>query len=217
METKQVEMTAEELQQFEAFKAEKAKRDKAKLQKQNRDTYKDLIDETVNKCFPELQELSKKLAAAKTKVYEEFRQALLMKADIFETKTDQRSHTFTNKEGNRRIILGEYEVDGYDDTADEGLEMIKNGALSIIKDNETKALVNTILKLASKNSKGVLKPSKVMQLRAMAEELNVEKILDGVKIVEAAYRPEISKSFVRAQFKTKIGKWEDIPLGMTEA
>lgn len=217
METKQVEMTAEELQQFEAFKAEKAKREKAKLQKQNRDAYKDLIDETVDECFPELQELSKNLAAAKTKVYEEFSQALLMKADIFETKTDQRSHTFTNKEGNRRIILGEYETDGYDDTADEGLEMIKNGALSIIKDNETKALVNAILKLASKNSKGVLKPSKVMQLRAMAEELNIEKILDGVKIVEAAYRPEISKSFVRAQFKTKIGKWEDVPLGMTEA
>ena len=44
-----------------------------------------------------------------------FKTILDMKADLFKTKVkdDQRSHTFTNSEGDKRITLGVYVTDGY--------------------------------------------------------------------------------------------------------
>ena len=41
--------------------------------------------------------------------------------------------------------------------------------------------------------------------------------MEGVRIIEEAYQPAVSKRFVRAEMKDGDGMWVAIPLGMTEA
>lgn len=64
---------------------------------------------------------------------------------------------------------------------------------------------------------GKVKASRVMQLRKMAEDSGNEMFLDGVRIIEQAYRPVQTKTYVRAEYKNEAGAWVAVPLGMTEA
>ncbi|MDD4218497.1 MAG: hypothetical protein PHZ24_14320 [Bacteroidales bacterium] len=145
METKQVEMTPEDLREFQEFKQKKEKQDARKRRADDREAYKDLIDLTLEQVFPELQKLSKLLAEKKKEVYLSFHEAMLMKADLFQLKSNQRSHTFTNAAGTMRIMLGHYETDGYDDTVNEGVAKVKAFISSMAKDPESKMLVDGIL------------------------------------------------------------------------
>ena len=212
-----VEMTIEEKAQFDAFKAELEKKNKAETQRQNRDAYKTLVDETINEMFPRIEIVSGNLAIEKTAIYDAFQEALLMKQDVYAVKSDQRSNTFTNTEVTRRIILGQYIVDNYDDTVNEGIAKVKEYIGSLAKDDDSRMLVDAILRLLSKDQQGNLKASRVMQLRKMAQESKSDLFIDGVNIIEAAYRPEVSKYYVRAEKKNDKGAWINIPLGMTEA
>ena len=212
-----VEMTFEEKAEFEAFKERKAA-DARKLQeKENRDAYKQLVDETINNLFPGLQELSNQLAARKTEVYDSFHGALTMKSELYKVSPEQRSNTFTNTECTRRIILGQHSIDAYDDTVNEGIAKVKQFIGSLAKDSESRMLVEAIMKLLSRDQKGNLKASRVMQLRKMANDSGNGEFLDGVRIIEESYRPEVSKYYVRAEFKNEQGEWVNVPLGMTEA
>ena len=212
-----VKMTAEEKAEFEAFKAQKEAEAKKVREKENREAYKKLVDETINEIFPALQEVSAALVAKKTEVYDTFQKALVMKGDIYEVRPDQRSNTFTNSESNRRITLGQYTTDAYDDTVNEGVAKVKEYIGSLARDKESRMLVDAILKLLSRDQQGNLKASRVMQLRKMSEESGNEMFIDGVRIIEAAYRPEVSKYYVKAEHKNELGAWINTPLGMTEA
>ena len=78
-------------------------------------------------------------------------------------------------------------------------------------------LVSMVLKLLARDAKGTLKASRIVQLRKIAEESNNDRFMEGVRIIEEAYQPAISKQFVRAEMKNEDGMWVTIPLGMTEA
>lgn len=212
-----VKMSAEERAEFEAFKAAKVKKEAAEKARQDREAYKSLVDETINDIFPGLEEISGLLSQRKKEAYERFQQALVMKAELYEKTNENKSNTFINKEGNRRITLGQYEVDAYDDTVNEGIAKVKSFIESLAKDKDSKMLVSAILKLLTKDNKGNLKASRVMQLRKMADESGNEQFIDGVRIIEAAYRPTVSKFYVRAERKLDNGEWVAVPLGMTEA
>lgn len=56
----------------------------------------------------------------------------------------------------------------------------------------------------------------VQGLRKMAEDSGDERFLEGVRIIEEAYQPTVSKKFIRAQYKDDKGAWRYIPLGMTD-
>lgn len=186
-------------------------------EKQLRETYKTLVDETINQMFPLLEETSKQLAIVKSSVYEAFQSALVIKSEIYGVKEEQRSNTFTNCDANRRITLGQYVTDDYDDTVNEGITKVKNFLAGLAKDAESEMMVKGIIKLLSRDSKGNLKASRIMQLRQMANESGNAEFLDGVKIIESAYRPAVSKFYIKAERKAEQNKWISIPLGMTEA
>lgn len=217
METKVIELTPEDALQFEEFKKQKQIKEEKDRKIQARETYKDLVDETINKMFPDLEEISSNLNIKKKEVYNAFHEALILKQDIFDIKSDQRSHSFTSKDGTKRIILGQYETDCYDDTVDEGVAKVKEYISSLARDPESKMLVEAIIKLLSKDKQGNLKASKVMQLRKMAEQSQDDSFMDGVRIIEAAHRPTVSKFYIKAEKKNKQGGWTSVPLGMTEA
>lgn len=219
--TQTVEMTEEQLARYRAFEeAEERKAREAKA-KQMREDYSSLVDKEIGMLMPELMEVSSHIAAVKKKVYDDFKTIIELKEEIFRLKKgevlDVKSHTFTNSEGNARITLGAYQIDNYKDTAEAGIEVVKDYISGLAKDPESEALVKMVLKLLSKDSKGTLKASRIIQLRRLAEETGDERFLEGVQIIEEAYNPVPSKTFVKAEVKGDNGEWRSVPLGMTES
>lgn len=210
----EIRLTASEAEEFRQFKEAK---EKDRLKKENREAYKQLVDEAVREVFPTLQEVSNSLARSKQSVYERFADALKLKEEIFNTKPDQRSNTFSTSDGMYRITLGNHQTDDYDDTVNEGIAKVKEVISSFANDDNSRLLVSAIMKLLSRDAMGNLKASRVMQLRKLAAESGNAELIDGVEIIEKAYRPQISKTFIRAEHKDEYGKWVCVPLGMTEA
>lgn len=218
MEQTNITMTAAELKEFEAYKAAKAAQQAKEERKKNLNTYNAMIDEQVNETIPELQSVSEQLSMVKKAVFDNFQSLLDMKKDVMKiTKDGQRSHTFTNSKGNFRIILGYHVLDNYKDTVQDGIDMVKEYITSLAESDETKSLVDMVLKLLSKDQKGNLKASRVLQLRQIAEKVNNEKFTEGVEIIMNSYAPIPSKKFIQAFAKNDKDEWEVIPLSLTDA
>lgn len=210
----EIRLTAAEAEEFRKFKEAK---ERDRLKKENREAYKQLVDEVVREVFPTLQEVSSNLARSKQAVYDRFADALKLKEEIFNVRDEQRTNTFTSSDGKYRITLGNYQTDDYDDTVNEGIAKVKEVIASFANDDNSRLLVDAIMKLLSRDAKGNLKASRVMQLRKLAADSGNAELIDGVEIIEKAYRPQVSKTFVRAEYKDEVGKWVSVPLGMTEA
>nr|DAV86059.1 MAG TPA: Protein of unknown function (DUF3164) [Caudoviricetes sp.] len=217
-EKKVVEMSNEEMKQFEAFKAKQAEENAKVKAKQDRDAYRDLVDETIERTVPSLMCLSQGIKETKQSVLDDFKNVIDMKADVLKLKKDgQRSDTFTNSKGDKRITVGVYTTDGYRDTVEDGIAIVKEYIEGLASDAKTQSLVKMVLRLLARDAKGTLKASRVVQLRKIAEEAGNERFMEGVQIIEEAYQPAISKQFIRAEVKNENGAWVCIPLGMTES
>ena len=213
----QVTITLEERAEFEAFRAEKAKKAAEEARKQARVEYAELVDIEVIKAVEELESLSQQIKATKEKVYNDFSAVLDMKSEVIGLpKDNQRSHTFTTSDSKFRIMLGVNTIDGYRDTVEDGIVMVKNYIESLAKDETTKALVSAVLRLLARDATGQIKASRVLQLRKMADEVGDEKFSEGVRIIEESYQPTVTKQYIRAERKDENGAWQSIPLNMTE-
>lgn len=212
-----VEMTAEQAEAFAAFQAKQKKEAEAAQRKADRETYAKMVDEEVAAAIPELRRLSDNIKVVKSKVYQNFAQVLDIKSNVLGiTKDTQRTHTFTHSDGNMRLTLGYNCIDGYRDTVEDGIAMVKQYIEGLAKDDATRALVNAVLRLLSRDGQGNIKASRVLQLRKMANDSGDERFIDGVRIIEESYQPAISKKYIRAQYKNDKGAWCYIPLGMTD-
>lgn len=220
--THAVFMTEEQKAQYEAF-LQQQKVEQAKAQaKKMREDYKEMVDDAIESMMPALVAVSDNLANYKRRVFEEFSAILQMKAEMFKmekgSELDNQSHTFTNSRGDMRIVLGTYVTDGYLDTADEGIAKVQQYIQSLASDEKSQALVSMVMRLLAKDAKGTLKASRIIQLRRMAQESGSADFIEGVQIIEEAYQPQVSRTFLKAYVKDKdTGAWEQIPLGMTEA
>lgn len=213
----QVEMTAEERRGYEAFKAEREKKRREAERKEQRKNYAALVDDEIAAAIPQLREMSEALKTVKDAVFSNFKTILDMKSEILGVSPDdQFSHTFTNSDSTLRIMLGANCIDGYRDTVEDGIAMVRAYIESLAKDDATKALVNAVLRLLSRDGQGNIKASRVLQLRKMAEDSGDERFMEGVKIIEEAYQPTVSKKYIRAQYKDDKGAWKYIPLSMTD-
>ena len=209
-------MTAEERQEFEAYKLAKEKKAAEAKRKSDREAYTALVDETIAAVMPGLTNISEAIAQKKTAAAEAFLGALEMKAELFGVKDDQQSHTFTNSEGTMRITIGHYMLDNYRDTVNEGIAMVKTYIESQARDDASRALVKAILRLLSRDEAGNLKASRVLQLQKMAEETGDERFIEGVRIIQESYQPTPSKDYIRAAVRDKSGAWVAVPLSMTD-
>ena len=195
-----VMMTEAQLAEYEAYQRAKAAKTAKEQAKRDRAAYGTI-------------------SAVKGEILERFSAILQMKADVLRrVKEDQKSHTFTTSDGTRRIIIGRHQCDGWKDTVNDGVAIVKEACLSLIKDDTTRALVNQMMRLLSRDAAGNLKANKALQLRKLANELNDERLNEGITIIEEAYIPQLSKTYIYAEYKDeKSGAWKQIPLGMTEA
>lgn len=213
----QVQMTAKERKEFEAFKAEREKKRREEERKQQRQEYASLVNDEISSAIPKLREVSDMLKRVKDDIYDSFDTILKMKSEIIGiTKEGQTSHTFTNTESTLRIILGVNCIDGYRDTVEDGIAMVKDCIKSLAKDEASRSLVNAVLRLLSRDGQGNIKASRVLQLRKLAEESGDDRFIEGVRIIEESYQPTESKRYIRAQYKNDKGAWCYIPLGMTD-
>lgn len=212
-------MTEDDKAEFEAFQREKARKAAEEKAKADREMYKQMVDEEIENSIPVLLGISEEIKESKQKVLDNFKAILAMKSDLFRTKmrNDQRSHTFTNSAGDKRITLGVYVTDGYRDTVEDGIAIVKEYIASLANDEKTQALVNMVFRLLSRDAKGTLKASRIVQLRKVAEDTGDARFMEGVCIIEESYQPEVSKQFIRAEMKDRNGMWRPIPLGMTES
>ena len=215
--TENVEMTAEERKEFEAFKAEREKKRREAERKEQRKNYAALVDEEIAAAIPQLREMSEQLKTVKDTIFGNFKTILEMKSEILGISLDdQASHTFTNSDSTLRIMLGANCIDGYRDTVEDGIAMVRSYIESLAKDDATKALVNAVLRLLSRDGQGNIKASRVLQLRKMAEDSGDELFIEGVQIIEESYQPTVSKKYIRAQYRVKNCQWKYIPLSMTD-
>ena len=212
-----VEMTAEDAAQFAAFKAEQEKKARQQKRKENREMYAQIVDEQVALAIPELKSLSEQIKTVKETVFGNFKSVLDIKADVMSmTRDGQHSHTFTTSDGMMRLTLGSNTIDAYRDTVEDGIEMVRAYIESLAKDENSRTLVNAVMRLLARDQKGTLKASRVLQLRKMADDSGDETFQEGVRIIEEAYQPAETKQYIRAEYKDEKG-WHIIPLSVTDA
>ena len=209
-------LTAAQLESLEQQIAEKKQADR--LARANREQeYKDLASATVDSLKGRLLRASAYLATIKRTVIDEFNAVISLKDELYGIKDGQRSHTFTNQEGDFRIIVGYYLRDAWDDTVGNGEELVKKAIKTLGVDEKSEALVDAVMKLLEKNKAGALKGKSVLDLQNLAPKINNDDFTRGVEIIRAAYKPTASRTFVRAEALQPSGAWQNIPLGMTEA
>lgn len=190
--------------------------DKAKKQKQqeDRETYKTLTDKFVTTNIKKLQNLSSQMMQVKQEVFRDADLLINMKDELFKTKVDRRSNTFTTQDGLMSITLGNRVNEGWDDTVNAGIAKVKDYLASLAKDDDTAALVETVMGLLAKDRKGNLKASKVLELEKLAQKKQDEMFLDGIAIIRAAYRPEPSCQFIEVTLKDENGNEIKLPLSL---
>ncbi len=217
--SEQITLSAAELKEFQAYKAEKAKQEAAEVRKAARQTYQQMVDEELAAAVPELRALSEQIKTVKDSTFGNFKAVLDMKAEVVGFKEDgQYSHTFTNSNSTMRLTLGVNTVDGWTDMAETGIAMVRRYLESLATDTKTKALVNTVLKLLSKDRQGNLNASRVLQLQKMADESKDDQFIEAVKIIRESYQPTETRRYIRAQYRddTTGNAWRNIPLSITD-
>lgn len=220
-----VELTAEELAAFQAFQAEKAKKDALARVAALRDNYAELSEAFIKRTIKKLTPLSQKISEKKAEVLDEFSALQKVKAELLglNGRDMPKSHTFTNKAGTMRVTVGTYETDGYDDSVEEGITIVKEYIESMAKDANSAKLVKMVMGLLARSASGALKASRVVRLHKLADESGDARFIEGVRIIENAYRPTISRTYIRCETRTidpdsqVVTDWQLLPLGMTES
>lgn len=191
------------------------KKAEAEQKEQDRETYKNLKDEAVRDIFWQLKELSQMMIDMKGVVFNRFDTIIEMKDDLYKTKSDRQSDTFTTEDGSVSIKLGNRVYEGWDDTVDVGVQKVKEYLKTLAKDEESANLVDTVMRLLSKDRKGNLKANKVLELQQLATKSRNEEFIEAIQIIRDAYRPVPSCQFIEVRYKDENGKEVSLPLSMS--
>lgn len=211
----EITISPEELAAFRAYQA-RIQRDQR--DKELRDTYAQLVDDEIDAATDMLTQLSTDMATIKETVMSNFRSVIDMKTETLglSKPQGQYTHTFTNSDSTRRITIGNYTIDSYRDTVEDGIQLVTTYIQSLARDQDSQALVKAVMQLLSRNSKGQIKASRVLQLRKIAEEVGDPQFIRGVQIIQDSYQPEISRSFVRLEVKDPSTQtWTIVPLNIS--
>ena len=205
-------------EELAAFRAYQARIQRDQRDKELRDTYAQLVDDEIDAATDMLTQLSTDMATIKETVMSNFRSVIDMKTETLglSKPQGQYTHTFTNSDSTRRITIGNYTIDSYRDTVEDGIQLVTTYIQSLARDQDSQALVKAVMQLLSRNSKGQIKASRVLQLRKIAEEVGDPQFIRGVQIIQDSYQPEISRSFVRLEVKDpNTQTWSIVPLNIS--
>lgn len=207
------DLTPEQLEQLEQKLAAKKQAQKDALQAE-RASYKELVNQTVREQMIDLQQVANMLSLAKAEVYGSFAAIIQLKQELYGAKSGQQSHTFTDDEGNS-ITIGFRVIDGFDDTLDMGISIVREYIDSLAVDQNSADLVDMLNKLMKKDAKGNLKPNRILDLQNLADKKQNEKLNKGVEIIRASYKPVRSAIFVEAEVLDAQQKKQPVQLSIT--
>lgn len=207
-------LTPEQKAQLKAQLENEEKAEKARKQKE-RDMYKQLVDETVKKAVEKLKTLSMQMELVKQEVFAEFGTLIDTKNELFKTKLGRQSDTFTTSDGSMSITLGNRMNEGWDDTVEVGIDKVKAYLNTLAKDDNSAALVQTVMSLLAKGRKDALKANKVLELEKLAMTSQDPDFIDGINIIKQAYRPVPTCQFIQVELKDEEGKSRKLPLSLS--
>lgn len=191
---------------------EKAERARIEQERQN---YKDLVDQTVVSCVKKLQVLSSDMERLKNEIFSEFDSVIKMKEELFNTKTDRKTNTFSTSDSRMTLTIGNRINEGWDDTVEVGIAKVKRFLNTMAKDDNSAALVETVMSLLAKDRKGALKANKVLELEKLANKTGDKDFIEAIKIIRDAYRPVPTCQFIEVELKDEEGKPVRLPLSMS--
>ncbi len=209
------QMTAEERAQLKAQLEEEERLEQQRKQEQ-KEVYIKLKDEFLERSLAKLQALSSEMQRLKSEIFADAETLIKMKDELFNVKTDRQSNSFTHESGKFSMALGNRINEGWDDTCDQGIAKVKDFLATLAKDDNSAALVETIMRLIAKNNKGVLKASKVLELEKLANKIQAPELLEGLAIIKNSYRPKPTCQFISVTLKDANGNDQQLPLSLSQ-
>lgn len=195
-------------------------RDEEKSEKEKRAADLEALDQLAAETFPDswkqLLDVSNTVEQVKAKIFKDFELWLKQKIETLGVKPNQRSYTITVDK--KSIKLGYRITDGYGENASYGIAMVHKFLESLGKDDNSKKVLSIAYRLLQRNGNGDLDSKKVLELRQIADkDFPDTDFQRGVELIQAEYKPKLSKWFIEATYINKIGVEETLPLSMTSA
>lgn len=207
-------LSAKEKEELKAQLAAEEQSEEQRIEGE-RESYKQLKEEFVLRNFLILENLSRQMQEVKQRIFSDAELLVNMKNSLYKVKGDRQTDTFSSESGKYSIKLGNRTYEGWEDTVEVGIEKVKSYVASMAKDENSAALVETVMGLLAKDRKGSLKASRVLELEKLALKSKDAEFLDGIKIIKEAYRPEPSCQFIEVRYKDEAGKEKSLPLSMS--
>lgn len=191
--------------------------DRADSQKRQEsiDAYKQMVDEFCVEVFGRMKKVSDQLRTEKERVFGDAELLIKQKEQLFKVKQDRHSNQFTTSDGKYTVALGYRTNDGWDDTVNEGIAKVKEYLATLASTEDGARAVSIILKLLTKDKKGNLKASSMIQLEQEAAKNGDPLFIEGVQIIRDAYRPVDSCQFISVSYKDDNGVKHTLPLSLS--
>lgn len=179
------------------------------------DAYKQMVDEFCVEVFGRMKKVSDQLRTEKERVFGDAELLIKQKEQLFKVKQYRHSNQFTTSDGKYTVALGYRTNDGWDDTVNEGIAKVKEYLATLASTEDGARAVSIILKLLTKDKKGNLKASSMIQLEQEAAKNGDPLFIEGVQIIRDAYRPVDSCQFISVSYKDDNGVKHTLPLSLS--
>lgn len=207
-------LSASELAELEA-KIEAKKRAEKQKREDDINAYKDTVDDFVRRVYDMLVPLSDALKEAKDTIFKEKDVIVDLKESLYNTKVDRHSNTFTTTDSKITLSMGFRTVDGWSDDAEAGIAKIKDYMRSLAKDENGAKQNKIIMELLSKDKKGNLKLSSLLQLEKHAKDFGDPLFIEAVRIIKDSYRPQETSQFISLTYRDDKGVKHTVPLSLS--
>lgn len=174
--------------------------------------YKDLVSGFCHRTKDKMLALSGLMRQHKDEVFRDVEAVIQLKEALYNTKLDRHSNSFTAD--GITVTLGRRTNDGWDDTVEVGIAKVKEFLAGLAKDDNSSKLYTAVMQLLSKDAKGNLKASALLQLEKYAAKWNDPEFTEGVEIIRNSYEPVETCDFISVSYKDKEGKSHAIPLSL---
>lgn len=172
--------------------------------KKNKVAYVQLKDVTVKKVFERLQKISSELQDSKVDLIKEFSALLESKNELFGVNEKQLSHNWANNDASITIVTGYNTIDRWDETVSVGITKVDEW-LDNKTDEKSKNFVALIRDLLKQNSEGILKANRVLDLQNQADKIGDKELIEAVKLIREAHRPDRTGTYIKAKYKDDQG------------
>lgn len=207
-------LTAEQRAELKAQLEAEERAEKQKRQ-DNIDAYKQSVDEFVRTTFERMKKVSALMRSEKDSVFTAAETLITLKDELYNTKTDRHSNSFTSSDGMVSITLGKRTNDAWDDTVKVGIQKVTDFFKSKMEQNEElAALTDMVMALLARDKKGNLKASRVLQLQEVARKSGFSELIDAAEIIKQAYKPVESVEFISVTYKDEKGVKRTLPLSL---